>query len=98
MKTHTKTCILQTTLNAHTQKSSSYHLYLLVRKIKKALGTVFVDAVKSKRRKGALSHTRSEEQKLPAQKNYAWSNKDEPQKRDGEEGKARKFCGVIVGV
>lgn len=52
MKTHTKNRILHTTQDTHRNPP----LTMLVRNIKKALGTAFLDAVKSKRRKGALSH------------------------------------------
>lgn len=52
MKMHTKNRILHTTRNTHRNPP----LTMLVRNIKKALGTAFLDAVKSKRRKGALSH------------------------------------------
>lgn len=76
----------------HTQKSSSYHFYLRPgRKIKKALGIASLDAVKSKRKKGALSRTRREEKKQPPQKNYAWSNK-------GELQEAGRFGGMLVSV
>lgn len=66
-------------------------------KIKKALGTASLDAVKSKRRKGALSHTRREEKKQPSKKNYAWSDKGELQQKD-DGGKAGWFGGMVEGV
>lgn len=71
-------------------------LSALRRKIKKAPGTSSLAAVESKRRKGALSHTRRGETKQPHQKNYALSSKGKLQKR-GRLGEEAKSGGGAVG-
>lgn len=76
-------------------------LSVLRRKIKKAPGTSSLAAVESKRRKGALSHTRRGETKQPHQKNYALSSKGKLQERgrlgEGAEG-GRRRAGVCKNM